>query len=141
MTDFRRPLAGISLALLMTVAGCGAPLSHGERAQRDACRARADQVYSTQNRGEIYEQDAFASGTRDTPFAGTSVYAAKNEALGGNYARETMIDRCVRGAAGNVGSTQDGVDPTRAAAPAAPAPVSAPSHRPAPNPLAAPPRP
>ncbi len=139
MTNLRRHLPGASLALLVALAGCGAPMSHGERAQRDACRARADQVYSTQNRGDVYEQDAFAGGTRDTPFAGTSVYAARNEALGGVYARDQMIDRCVRGAAGNVGSTLDGVDPTRDTAPAAP--VTAPSHRPSPNPLAVPPRP
>jgi hypothetical protein len=139
MTNLRRHLPGASLALLIALAGCGAPLSHGERAQRDACRARADQVYSTQNRGDVYEQDAFVSGARDTPFAGSSLYAAQNDALGGRFARDEMIDRCVRGAAGNVGSTLDAVDPTRDATPAAPS--SAPSHRPAPNPLAVPPRP
>jgi hypothetical protein len=138
----RRASSGASLALLLALAGCGSPLSHGERAQRDACRARADQVYSAQNRGDMYEQDALMGGGRDTPFAGTSLYAAKNDALGGRFAREQMVDRCVRGAAGNVGSTLDGVDPTRDPtrdeAPAAPS--GAPSHRPAPNPLAAPPR-
>jgi hypothetical protein len=129
---------GAPLALLLALAGCGPSLSHGERAQRDACRARADQVYSTQNRGDVYEQDAFVGGTRDTPFAGTSIYAARNEALGGRYARAEMVDRCMRGAAGNVGSATDADDPTRAAAP--PAADGAPSHRPAPNPLAVPPR-
>lgn len=138
MTHLRRHLPGASLALLVTLAGCAAPLSHGDRAQRDACRARADQVYSAQNRGDVYEQDAFASSARDTPFAGTSLSAARNEALGGRFAREQMIDRCIRGSAGNVGSTLDGVDPTRDGAPAAAS--TAPSHRPAPNPLAAPPR-
>jgi hypothetical protein len=132
---------GAPLALLLALAGCGPSLSHGERAQRDACRARADQVYSIQNRGDVYEQDAFAGGARDTPFAGTSVYAAKNEALGGRYARQQMVDDCIRGAAGNVGSTPDADDPTRAAAPPSPPAASgAPSHRPAPNPLAVPPR-
>jgi hypothetical protein len=139
MTHLRRHLPGASLALLVALTGCGSPLSHGERAQLDACRARADQVYTTQNRGAMYQQDAFASGARDTPFAGTSVYAAKNDELGGRYAREQMIDRCMRGAAGNVGSTPDAADPTRDSAPEAPS--AARGHRPAPNPLAVPPRP
>ena len=143
MTDFRRHLFGAALAPALIVAlaaglaGCGPQRSHGEQAQYDACRARAEQVYTEQNRGDVYQQDAFAGGGRDTPFAGSSLYAASNDALGGRFAREQMIDRCVRGAAGNVGSTLDGADPTRAETPAAP--DTAPSHRPAPNPLAAPP--
>lgn len=140
MTHPRR-LPGAALALLPAIgllsalAGCAAPLSHGDRVQLDACRARAEQVYSAQNREDVYLQDSYVSGTRDTPFAGAGSYAATSTALSGRFARERMVDRCMRGAAGNVGSTLDAPDPTQ------PTPDAArgPTHPPRPEPLAVPP--
>lgn len=129
-------LAGLALA------GCAGPMSHGDRAQLAACRARAEQVYTTQNRGDVYLQDGYVSGQRDTPFSGASGYAATSTALSGRYEREQMVQRCMQGYAGNVGSdptAPEPLDPGQAQP--APRPESAPTHLPAPNPLAVPPKP
>lgn len=126
------------------LAGCAPPLSHGDSAQLAACRARAEQVYSVQNRGEVYLQDGYASGARDAPFAGATGFAATNAEVTGRFRREEMVERCMRGSAGNVGSTPvDAPDPTqprgdRGLPP--PVPASA-THLPTPEPLAVPPKP
>lgn len=125
-------LAGLALG------GCAQSMSHGDRAQLAACRARAEQVYTTQNRGDVYLQDGYVSGQRDTPFSGASGYQATSTALSGRYEREAMVERCMQGYPGNVGSDARAPDPTR---PDAPGRSSAPSHLPAPNPLAVPPKP
>ncbi|MBN8892017.1 MAG: hypothetical protein BGP12_17030 [Rhodospirillales bacterium 70-18] len=130
-----RPLRALALLAPfapLAVAGCAAPLSHGDSARLAACRARAEEVYSVQNRADVYRDDAYASSVRDTPYAGASGFAATSGALSGRYQREQMVDRCMRGAAGNVGSTPDAPDPAK---------PSGASHLPTPSPLAVPPKP
>jgi hypothetical protein len=121
-------LAGLMLS------GCSHPISFegtgvstASAGTRAACRQRADEVYSRQNRADIYRDDNFAANKRDTPFATTSVLGEPTRALSARYGREQLLDECMRGSAGNIGTATDAPDPTSAAtpAPATRAPASA----------------
>lgn len=113
-------LAGIALSAL-ALSACTRPISFEGNGQSSAspatqaaCRQRADEVYSRQNRADIYRDDNFAANKRDSPFATSSVLGEPTRALSARYGREQLLDDCVRGSAGNIGSSPDAPDPTQA---------------------------
>jgi len=104
-------------ALALAAAACvrAEPQSHASAVERAACRQRADQVYTMQNRDEIYRTDTFATSTRDAPFAAGGLPDVPTRGLSGSYSHDQMIEDCLNSSAGNVGAT-----------PAAPAPDATP---------------
>lgn len=100
-----------------TLAGCAAPSSgpSASAAQIAACRQRADQVYDRQNRADVYRADTYAGGTRDAMFSGTGSPGASALGLSARFARERMVDDCLRGAAGPASGGPASVAPGRAA--------------------------
>ena len=66
-----------------------------------ACRQRADEVFSRQNRGAVYRADMLAGGQRDSPFAGLGQPGEPGEGLPARYSRETMLDECLNGLSGS----------------------------------------
>ena len=120
-----RPLL-LTLLLGGVLAGCAAPAAGPQAsaapsaAQAAACRARADEVYERQNRADLYRSDSYAGGTRDAMFSSTGSPAASIGALSGRFARDRMLDNCLRGAANNVASTPDAPQPEITTIPASP---------------------
>lgn len=122
-----RPLALGALIGAALLAGCAGPpgaASSATPAQAAACRQRADEVYERQNRADVFRSDTYASGTRDAMFSSYGSPAASIAGLSGRFARDRMLEECLRGAAGNVASTTDAPQPA-AAAPGTPAPAPA----------------
>ena len=68
------------------------PMSRAQRADYDACRARADAVYNQQNRAAISERD-----TRDTPFATNYVSGITSNGLSARFARDNLVGACSPG--------------------------------------------
>lgn len=89
-------------------------------AQSAACRQRADEVHERQNRADLFRSDTHAGGTRDAMFSGTGSPAASIGFLSARFARDKLVDECLRGAAGNVASTPDAPPPVITITPAAP---------------------
>jgi hypothetical protein len=121
----RRVLSAMLPLALLAACSSNAPPLPGSRAAASpqtmaACRQRADEVYSRQNPNEVYSSDMFAGGLKDTPYAGRDVAGISNRGLSGQYARETMLDDCLRSVAGNIGTSPE---PPAAATGAAPLPV------------------
>ena len=113
-----RPLALGALIGATLLAGCARPpgaASSASPAQAAACRQRADEVYERQNRADVYRSDTYASGTRDAMFSSYGSPAASIATLSGRFARDRMLDECLRGVAGNVASTPDAPAPAAAA--------------------------
>lgn len=100
--------AGVASVLLLA-AGCARPAPDPQQqasaARKAACRQRADEVYTKQNRGEVYETDTYTTNTRDSPFATSGLPGITTRGLGGQYERDNMIRDCLNDAAGNVGNT------------------------------------
>ena len=116
-----RPLALTLLLGATVLAGCAAPAS-GPRpsaAQAAACRQRADEVYDRQNRAELFRSDSYAGGTRDAMFSSTGSPGASIGLLSARFARDRLVDDCLRGAANNVASTPDAPLPTSTTVPPA----------------------
>ena len=91
----RLPLVFVALVL----AGCA---DRGLRADASpallaACRARADAAYDTRNREDVFREDTYRTGQRDTPFSGQTVSGSGTGILSARYAREQFIDRCIAG--------------------------------------------
>jgi hypothetical protein len=107
----RRAIALLSLALAATACARPNPQGSASAVERAACRQRADQVYTMQNRDQVYRSDTFATSTRDAPYAAGGVVGNTTRGLSGEFSRDQMVDDCLRSSAGNVGAT-----------PAAPAP-------------------
>ena len=106
------PAALLSLAL----AGCSSTVrTDASPAALAACRARADAVYNTQNRGDIFREDAYATGQKDSPFRGATVLGSDSAGLSSRYAREKFIDTCLAGIRERT-TTPDPLDPNPAAA-------------------------
>jgi hypothetical protein len=94
-------MRSLSMALALSVvllAGCtGEPRSRASSAQQVACRQRADQVFYRQNPGELARSDLYVSAQRDTPFGGSGVNDP-TAALSARYARDQLLDNCLRNA-------------------------------------------
>jgi len=108
-----RPLVLTVLFGATLLAGCAAPAT-GPRpsaAQAAACRQRADEVYDRQNRADLYRSDTYAGGTRDAMFSSTGSPGASVGLLSARFARDRLLDDCLRGVANNVASTPDAPTP------------------------------
>lgn len=79
-------------ALLLGACQPAAPLSKAARADYNACRMRADQVFNQQNRAMLSERD-----TRDTPFASSGVSGITSAGLSSRYARDDLLAGCTPG--------------------------------------------
>ena len=92
------PLAA-PILIGLALAGCTdrTMRSDASPAALAACRARADAVYNTQNRDDIFRQDAYATGQKDSPFHGATVLGGDSIGLSNRYAREKFIDTCLAG--------------------------------------------
>jgi hypothetical protein len=67
-------------------------LSVTDRDTLTACRTHADQVYDRNNRGAIY-----SVGANDAPSSSIGRVGDPTAVLSDRYARDRMIERCVRG--------------------------------------------
>jgi len=82
--------------LLLALGACAQrpPLSVTDRDTLAACQAHADAVYDRLNRGAIYR-----IGDNGAPNSSTGLVGDPTAVLSARYARDRMIDRCVRGVA------------------------------------------
>ena len=111
MTPHARP-AFVVLAAALAVAGCsldfGGPspaalLPSPTRAEQtqladvNACRARADQVFTRQNRDAVYRVDTYNTDTRDAPFGTSGLKGVTSAGLSQQFGRDTMVENCLRG--------------------------------------------
>ena len=89
--------AGLLAAVLATLGGCASRAPGGSRdaAALTACRRRADEIYSKQNRAELYRSDVFATSSRDAPFATTGLPGITSRGLGGAFARDNLVSDCL----------------------------------------------
>jgi len=69
------------------------------------CRQRAEEIYMTQNRGDLYRMD-----NRDAPFSGGFVSGMTNRGLPDRFAQDRMIADCIR----NTGERMNPVHPADA---------------------------
>jgi hypothetical protein len=108
-----RPLAlSLILGAALLATGCAAPAGPRPTAeQAAACRQRADEVHDRQNRADLYRSDTLAGGARDAAFSGTGAPGGSIAGLSARFARDRMVDNCLRGVAGNVASTPDAPGP------------------------------
>lgn len=91
---------------VLTGCGTAAPRSRAQAAAaaaRSACRARADEVFLRQNRGDVYRADTFVSDTRDSPFSTSGLPGITSNGLSGQYQRDNMVSSCVYGGGGPSG--------------------------------------
>ncbi len=83
---------------LLAVSGCDrfhqANLEGVSPAQQSACRSRTEQLYTSQNRGEVYRSDSFAASSSATPFSGVNNGNAASDQLGARYAYQRMLNDC-----------------------------------------------
>lgn len=82
------------LPLLVLLGACQtAPQSRVSRADRDACRARADAIYQQQHRADLSVRD-----TRDSPFATSGLPGITSAGLSSLFARDDLVADCTNGA-------------------------------------------
>ncbi len=74
------------------LAGCGfsPPLSPGDRATLESCRADADRIYNAQNRAQLSERSSL-----DSPFSGAAQPGTPSDGLADRYSHERSVDDCV----------------------------------------------
>lgn len=66
-------------------------------ADLNACRSRADQVFTRQNRDAVYRVDNYNTDTRDAPFGTSGLKGVTSAGLSQQYDRDNMVDNCLRG--------------------------------------------
>lgn len=115
----RLPPAGRLVAglLLLALPACAfpapGPQARADAALQAACQKRVDQVYTEQNRPQIYLDNT--SFDRLTPFSSTSYVSGNTtRGLAGAYERNEQIDTCVR----NTGAAPGAADGSQGARPA-----------------------
>jgi len=111
MTPHARP-AFVVLAAALAAAGCSidfggpspaallpapTPADQARTADVNACRERADQVFTRQNRDHVYRVDDYNTDTRDSPFATNGVKGVTSAGLPQQFNRDTMVQNCLRG--------------------------------------------
>ncbi|MBN8927233.1 MAG: hypothetical protein BGO51_06070 [Rhodospirillales bacterium 69-11] len=106
-------LTALGLALAACSGNSGAaPESRSSAAVRAACTQRAEQIYTTRNRAEIYAPQSSVN----TPYSANYQPGVTNRGLADLYERDNIIRDCIR----NTGTeTSREVPPT----PAPPSPV------------------
>jgi hypothetical protein len=97
------PMGFVVLLGTIALSACDRPPQTGQ-AQADAetraaCRARADEAYNQQNRGEIYAPPP----TVNTPFSSNYTTTTSNRNLSDLFAHDRRISDCVR----NTGTNSD----------------------------------
>lgn len=89
-------LAAAAAGLLLLALGACAPrpssLSVTDRETLAACRTHADRVYDRLNRGAIY-----SIGANGAPNSSIGLVGDPTASLSDRYARDRMIERCVKG--------------------------------------------
>lgn len=83
-----------ALVLVLALGACAqrsSPLSVTDRDTIAACQDHADQVYDRLNRGAIY-----SVGDNGAPYSGTGLVGNPTAGLSDRYARDRMVERCVR---------------------------------------------
>lgn len=96
--------------LLLALGACASRpsnLSVTDRETIAACRTHADQVYERLNRGAIY-----SINQSSTPNSAMGLVGDPTAALSDRYARDRMIERCVRGVAPGGNGVGGGVAPS-----------------------------
>jgi hypothetical protein len=86
------PLLGL-LALAPALGGCGLyqrPSAEDQEARSD-CDAEADRIFAAQNRYQLSERNA-----TDTPYAGNTLPSNPTAGLSDQYARDKLVDACLR---------------------------------------------
>lgn len=96
MSPFRLAASIGALVGGIAVSACQGPPASGQ-AQADAqtraaCRARAEQVYSAQNRGQIYSPPP----TVNTPYSGNFTPEVTNRGLSDMFAHDRLVNDCIR---------------------------------------------
>ena len=86
------PAVLLAPALLCGACQPAQPMSRASRADYQACRARADQVFNQQNRSYLSERDQ-----RDTPFAASGNSGITSAGLSSRYARDDLLAGCTPG--------------------------------------------
>lgn len=116
-------LAGLAVPLAL-LAACqnpppirsAAPPSAGQGGADAAtiahCRQRAEEIYMTQNRSELYRTDS-----RDSPFSGSHGAMGATRGLSDRFSQDRMIADCIR-------NTGERTDPTHTQPANPPAPPS-----------------
>lgn len=66
-------------------------------ADLNACRTRADQVFTRQNRDAVYRVDNYNTDTRDAPFGTSGLKGVTSAGLSQRFNRDNMVDNCLRG--------------------------------------------
>lgn len=84
--------AGLLLLALGACTPRPSSMSVTDRETLTACRTHADQVYDRLNRGAIY-----SVGANDAPGSSIGRVGDPTASLSDRYARDRMIERCVRG--------------------------------------------
>lgn len=97
--------ARLAVLAALAVAACSAPEPRAglSQAQTAACRQRSDTVFLSQNRATLYRADSYATSTRDAPM-GAGLAQVPSSGLSDRYARDQMMDACLRSQSGNVGA-------------------------------------
>jgi hypothetical protein len=90
-----RRLAAISAILLLPLGACSSsfntPANRANQATIAACRQRAEDVYVSQNRDLIYQND-----TTSTPYSAGPNTGIPTHGLSSLYAHQQVVDDCVR---------------------------------------------
>jgi|GEM_PF-2658856 len=81
------------LLSVLALAGCAERARRGDPRLEDACRVAADRVYDTQHRGDIYNNQM---GNNGTPYSSNYAPGDNTQQLGHIFARDNMIQDCVR---------------------------------------------
>jgi len=92
---FALPTWCLAAASMLALAGC-AQFHQSSRegvspATRAACRARAEDTYTAQNRGDIYRAD---SASAATPFSNSGFTGSGNAGLSAQYGYQRALDDC-----------------------------------------------
>jgi len=98
-----------ALVLCVALGACASrpsQLSVTDRETIAACQSHADQVYDRLNRGTIY-----SIGDNGAPNSSIGLVGNPTEELSDRYARDRMIDRCVRGVAPSGAAVAPAVPP------------------------------
>lgn len=86
-------------------------------ADLDACRARADQVFTRQNRDQVYRVDSYNSDTRDAPFGTSGLKGVTSAGLSQQFGRDNMVENCLRGSGAAAAPTSRDLQTTGPIAP------------------------
>ena len=98
LASYRLATSAALLTALVALSGCDrfhqTNLEGVSPAQQAACRTRTEELYTTQNRGELYRSDSYAASNSATPFSGVNNGNAASDQLGARFAYQRMLNDC-----------------------------------------------